>query len=237
MIEGCTFTARPTGGSNAVQMKGGTRDVLVRRNRFLDAGARAINIGGSTGLQFFRPKVEGFEAKDIRVEGNLFVGATAPVAFVGVDGATVRFNTFHLPGRWVMRILQETTAPGFIPCRAGVFTDNIVVFRSDMWSEGGCNIGPNTAPDTFRFARNAWFCTDRPKASRPTLPTAETDGIYGLDPGFVDPERGDFSLRPDSPAKGKGHTAMPERDAPAADPTAPAPRSPQNGTGTTPTRP
>ncbi len=210
VIEGCVFRARVSDRSEGVQAKGGCRDITVRRCLFAPGGGRGVNIGGSTGLQFFRPKVEGFEAKDITVEGNVFVGGFAPVAFVGVDGATVRFNTIYLPGRWALRILQETTEPGFVPSRHGVFTDNLIVFRSDQWNEGGCNIGPNTAPETFTFARNFWYCSDQPDRSRPTLPTPEADGVYGLDPLFVDAGAGDFALQPGSPAAGKGHTALPE---------------------------
>jgi hypothetical protein len=215
-IERCVFRHRPETASAAntgVQAKGGTQEVVIRRCRFEHAGGRAVNIGGSTGLTFFRPPLEQWtgerwEARAITVEGNTFVGSAAPVAFVGVDGAVVRFNTIYLPGKWALRILQENRSPGFVSCRNGEFTDNIVVFRSDRWSEGGCNIGPNTLPDTFRFARNLWFCVDAAGQSRPRLPTAEVDGIYGLDPQLRAPQEGDFSLRPGSPAGQVGATAL-----------------------------
>ena len=172
-----------------------------------------MNIGGSTGLQFFRPSLkadeEGYEAKDIRVEGNFFIGSEAPVAFVGVDGAVVRFNTIYRPKRWALRILQETRAPGFVPSRNGEFSDNIVVFRSDEWAEGGVSIGPHTAPQTFTFARNFWYCLDAPQRSRPTLPTEEVGGVYGEDPLFRDAERGDLRLQPDSSARKVGAEALP----------------------------
>lgn len=211
VIEGCTFRHAGGQGSSAIQNKGGSSEIVIRRNRFEHPGQRAVNIGGSTGLQFFRPQPPpGYEAKDITVEGNIFVGAMAPVAFVGVDGAVVRFNTIYLPGKWALRILQETREPGFVPCRNGVFTDNIVVFHSRQWNEGGVNIGPGTAPESFVFARNLWYCVDRPDRSQPNLPTAESEGLVGLAPQFVDPDRGDFSLAPDSPARGKGHTALPQ---------------------------
>lgn len=212
IIEGCTLRHEPgLTGAAGVQAKGGSSEIVVRGNRFEHAGARAVNIGGSTGLQFFRPAPQGYEARDITVEGNVFVGSMAPVAFVGCDGATVRFNTIYLPGRWALRILQETREPGFVPARDGVFEDNIVVFRSDAWAAGGVNIGPDTAPETFRFARNMWYCVDDPHRG-PNLPTEEDDGVVGVDPLLADPESGDFDLQPGSPAVGRGHTALIETD-------------------------
>jgi len=184
VIEGNTIRHNPEPQNcTGVQGKGGTSDVVIRRNRFEHAGGRAVNIGGSTGLQYFRPALvesrEHAEARNLRVEGNTFVGSSAPVAFVGVDGAVVRFNTIERPGRWALRILQENKAAGFVACRNGEFTDNTIVFDSTRWGEGGVNIGGGTAPSTFKFARNWWYCADNPERSRPRLPTAEVDGNYG----------------------------------------------------------
>jgi hypothetical protein len=207
VIGGCTFRGDGAEESNGVQAKGGSSRIAVRECRFEDAGGRAINIGGSTGRPFFRPPLgEGkdhAEARDIAVEGNTFVGGGAPVAFVGVDGAAVRFNTIYRPRRWVLRILQETRAPDFVPCRNGAFEDNIVAFRSDEL-RAAANVGSDTAPETFRFARNFWWCIDRPDRSRPSLPAAEKDGVQGTDPLFADAEKGDLSLRPGSPAAKAG---------------------------------
>ena len=182
-----------------VQCKGGTSAMVIRRNRFEHAGGRGVNIGGSTGLQYFRPPLaaggEHAEARDIRVEGNTFVGAMTPVAFAGVDGAVVRFNTIERPARWALRILQENKTAGFIACRNGQFTDNVIVFDSSRWSEGGVNIGGGTAPDTFTFARNWWYCADQPERSRPKLPTAEKDGTYGKNPDEAKGRAGADALR------------------------------------------
>lgn len=180
-----------------VQCKGGTSDVAILRSRFEHAGGRAVNIGGSTGRPFFRPPLAAVaapasvtavapaiqaEARAIRVEGNTFVGGVAPVAFVGVDGAVVRFNTIERPGRWALRILQENRASDFVACRNGVFSDNVISFDSASWASGGVNLGAGTAPETFSFARNWWWCRDIPDRSRPTLPTPEVEGVYGRDP-------------------------------------------------------
>lgn len=200
-------------GANGIQTKGGSREVVIRHNRFEHVGARSVNVGGSTGLAFFRPphvpEQENWEARDIHVEGNTFIGSTAPIAFVGVHQAVVRFNTFYRPGRWAIRILQENNEPGFVPSRLGHFTENLIVFHSTEWASGGVNIGAHTAPETFSFARNAWFCVDDPARSRPTLPTPESNGTYGQDPRFRDPQAGDLRLQPDSPLRHLGADALP----------------------------
>jgi hypothetical protein len=202
------------GGDSGVQCKGGTSEVTVRRTRFERYGHRGVNIGGSTDLRFFRPPVQAmaprakYEAKNIVVEGCTFVGGVAPVAFVGVDGATVRYNTIYHPERWALRILQETTADGFVPSRNGVFERNLVVFRSDRWFTGGVNVGPGTAPATFRFIENFWYCSDRAEQSRPRLPTEERDGVTGKDPMLASPERGDFAVGIGSPAAAYGAGAF-----------------------------
>jgi hypothetical protein len=187
LIGDCTFRGRPGFSQDTgPQTKGGCSDITIRGCFFAGAGGRAVHLGGSTGMNYFRPKGALYEAKNIRVEGCVFVGSDAPVAFTGVDGAVFRYNTIYRPTRWVLRILQETRAPGFAPCRNGRFEHNLIVFRRGELN-AMVNVGPNTQPETFTFADNWWYCQDRPEASRPQLPAAETGGIYGVDPQLAAP--------------------------------------------------
>lgn len=193
-IRRCSFRhGENAEGANGVQAKGGSSEIEVRHCRFEHSGGRAVNIGGSTGLAFFRPEPLGYEAKQITVEDCTFIGSAAPIAFVGVDGATVRYNTIYRPRRWVVRILKETQLPQFVASRNGRFTNNVIAFRSDELNSV-VNVGPYTAPETFVFSDNLWYCLDRPKRTRSLvrLPVPETGGTYGVDPGFIDPSRGDL---------------------------------------------
>jgi hypothetical protein len=214
MIAGNHFRHSDEQRPNGVQTKGGSSEITIRDNRFEQAGGRAVNIGGSTGLEFFRPALregaagERWEARDIRVEGNTFIGSGAAAAFVGVDGAVFRFNTVYRPKRWAFRILQENQAAGFVASRKGEITDNIIVLDAGQW-RSAFNIGPHTAPATFRLARNFWYAPDRPVKTPPDLPVKEEKGTYGEDPRFVDAEKGDLRLRPDSRARGAGAEARP----------------------------
>jgi len=202
-ITGCTFRHDDPPRADGVQMKGGSRGITVSRCRFEGAGGRGVNLGGSTGKAYFRPKDADHEAKDLTVEDCTFVGGGAAVAFVGVDGAVVRRCTIVRPAPWVLRILQETSAERFVPCRNGRFERNLIVFRSgDLRT--AVNVGPATKPETFVFEGNFWYCEDAPDRSRPTLPVAEEGGVHGKDPEFVDPAKGDYRLKEGSPAKGRG---------------------------------
>jgi hypothetical protein len=175
VVEDCMFVGRAGfEQSNAVQLKGGTADVLVQCCLFRNAGQRCINLGGSTGLQFFRPKVQGYEATRITVAGNRFEGSFSPVAWVTADGGHVHHNTIVLPEKWVLRILQETEDPQFVPSHGGIFEDNLVFF--DARVQVFVNVGPQTAPETFIFRRNVWC--DVEGSRRPSLPVEEQSGIY-----------------------------------------------------------
>ncbi|QOJ01932.1 MAG: right-handed parallel beta-helix repeat-containing protein [Phycisphaeraceae bacterium] len=209
VIRDCTFADLESDpASNAVQTKGGSSDITIRRCRFVHAGQRAVNIGGSTGLPYFRPPDAPHEARSITVEGCTFIGSHTPVAFVGVDGAAFRFNTVYLPSRWAARILQESTGPRFVKSRNGRIEDNLFVYRRRDISTM-INVGSGTKPETFRFARNYWFATDDPARSIPTLPAAETDPAGGREPRFRDPDRLDLRQTPESPALPHGADALP----------------------------
>jgi hypothetical protein len=213
VIRRCQFQR---GGANAVQAKGGSSEIAIVRCRFEDCGERAINAGGRTDEISFRPPLKSmpanarYELKKLRVEGCTFIGGEAAIALVGVDGATIRYNTIYHPLNYAFRILQENTGAGFVPCRNGVIENNIIAFRSEKWSDGGVNIGPDTAADSFKFASNLWYCEDRPKSSAPKLLVKEKDPVIGEDPQFRNAAKGDFAVKPGSPAASRGAHALPK---------------------------
>jgi hypothetical protein len=192
-----------------VQMKGGSSAITVRRCTFLRPGGRGINVGGSTGLAYFRPVDAPHEAKDLTVEGCCFVGGDAAVAFVGVDGAVVRYNTIYAPRRWAVRILQENQDPRFVPCRNGRFEKNVLVFESSIVRQV-VNVGGGTKPETFTFVGNVWFAKDNPARSRSQLPVDERGGVYGVDPSLKAPDQDDLTAPRAGPTADAGADALPE---------------------------
>jgi hypothetical protein len=202
-----------TPGDNAVQTKGGSSDIEIRWNWLYHVGGqRGVNIGGSTGLQYFRPPLStagpNSEASNVRVVANVIVGGWAALAFVGCLDCLAANNTIIDPENWILRILQETTTSGgyvFLPCGRNTFVNNLVYFsRGDLstW----VNIGPNTAPDTFTFSHNLWYAHDDPGASSPAsdLPVTEIAPVVGQDPQIPDPSGGNLRIPMSSPAAAAG---------------------------------
>ena len=200
-IQDCYFDDPGTSG---IQNKGGTQFIRIQRNIFKNVRERALNLGGSTGLQFFRPPLpdpitNAFEAADLDVFSNVFIGSRAPIAYVGCVRVKVYNNTFYQPDNWVIRILQETTTAGFLTCADNEFRNNIVYLPNDLTE---VNIGPNTAPETFSFSNNLWFNASS-NSWTPNLPVTDTDQIID-DPLFEDPDNEDFKINCTSPAAGAG---------------------------------
>lgn len=212
VIQNCRFKYRGDLFANGVQTKGGSANIQIKRCRFDHAGGRAVNIGGSTGKEFYRPRNANYEARNIVVEDCTIIGSMSPIAFVGADSAEVRHNTIYNPGRWVIRILQETQSDSFVPCRKGRFANNLVVFSSSK-IRSTVNVGSGTLPKSFEFEENHWYCSDSPvRSNRLQLPTSEKNGTYGLDPKMKDPAGGDFSLKSSSPVKNAGVRPITKED-------------------------
>ncbi|MFZ1729351.1 MAG: right-handed parallel beta-helix repeat-containing protein [Bacteroidota bacterium] len=192
-------------GSNCIQAKGGTANIGIQRNLFYNGGQRAINIGGSTGLPYFRPIDASYEASDIFVFSNIFTGSEAPIAFVGAVNSYVVNNTIYLPEKWVVRILQESTDVRFKKCGFNVFINNLIVLDNRS-AAPTFNIGSNTAPETFQFRNNLWYNIDNGSWAGPNVPAPDLESIVGSDPLLRAPAiiNGDFFLQQGSPAIGAG---------------------------------
>jgi hypothetical protein len=195
VVKGCKFSDATGDAANGVQAKGGSSDIVIARCRFENFGGRGVNIGGSTGLPYFRPRDATYEAKNITVEDCEFLGGMAAVAFVGVDGALVQHNTIYRPRRWPVRILQENTDQRFVSCRNGKLVNNVIVFRADEVRQV-FNLGPHTSPETFKISGNVWHCLDRPADTQRLIrpPVAETGATYHVAPKFKDAANGDLTI-------------------------------------------
>lgn len=195
VVEGCHFRDARGRQANAVQAKGGSREITIRGCKFVQCGGRGVNAGGSTGADYFRPKNAPYEAKQITIEDCTFIGGDAAMAFVGVDGATARHNTIYCPGKWAIRILQENQDAKLARCGNVTLENNLFVFRASEVSTA-INIGPHTAAETFTFSHNVWSCVDRPQDTLRLvkLPSGEKEGVYDAKIEFKSAEKEDLTL-------------------------------------------
>jgi Right handed beta helix region len=207
VIVGCTFQDARSDQANGVQTKGGSSDITISKCRFTNSGGRGVNAGGSTGIDYFRPKDAAYEAKNITIEDCTFEGGMSAIAFVGVDGAIARHNTIYAPTKWAFRVLQENADPRFARCGNVKVENNLIAFRSDE-VKTVVNVGGNTAIETFVFTDNAWCCLDRPQDTKRlvALPVKETGGVYRFVPKFKDEKRGDLSLLESAPKNAGART-------------------------------
>jgi hypothetical protein len=172
-----------------LQPKGGSKDITFRANRIeLPRGSgRAVQAGGSTGAPFFRfvDGDSGYEASGIVAEGNVIIGGSSAFSWVNIDGGVFHHNVVSRPGQWVARILNENGGLPIVDTQNGIFQDNAIVYNDTATEfSTAVNVGPETLPQTFAFARNQWLnlANPTPAGSTPGLPTPETDGVYGVVP-------------------------------------------------------
>ena len=190
LIQNSSFIHTNSANSGTtLQPKGGSKDITFRANRIeLPRGSgRAVQAGGSTGTPFFR-FVDGdsdYEASRIIAEGNVIIGGSSSFSWVNIDGGVFHHNVASRPGHWVARILNENGGTPIVDTQNGIFQDNRIVYN-DTGSEfsTAVNVGVETLPNTFAFARNEWLnlANPTPAGSTPTLPTPETGGVYGASP-------------------------------------------------------
>ncbi|MFH5804841.1 right-handed parallel beta-helix repeat-containing protein [Alienimonas sp. DA493] len=177
------------GGASGIglQAKGGCRDVLFENCRVEGVTERGVNLGGSTGLAFFRPPNAPYEAAAVTVRSCDLIGGAAAVAFVGSDGGRVEGCTLRDQTRFPFRILKENDAAHMIDTRGGAIVGNVIVWEAgSVWTR--VNVGPGTAPETFRFEDNVWVNAAAPARSRlGDLPAPETGADYGVVPPGLEP--------------------------------------------------
>ncbi|HYJ10125.1 MAG TPA: right-handed parallel beta-helix repeat-containing protein [Polyangiaceae bacterium] len=202
-------------GGTGVQAKGGSRNIEIRANVFRQNGGRAVNMGGATGFEFFRPPLEtageNYEATDVRVVANVFDRAVEVAAMPGCVDCLFAHNTVYLPTTRILRILQETTtADGFtfLPASNGRISNNLFVYTRAEITNGGraINVGADTSPATFSCENNLWYASDDVAGSADVdyQGAAVSGTLAPADPDFADPSNGDFTLAANSPAVGAG---------------------------------
>lgn len=191
-------------GGQAFQTKGGSKNIVVQRNRIIDGGDRAMHIGGNTGKQYFRPQGANYEAMNIYVYSNTFKGSKAPIVFSSSVYCEAVNNTIITPINYVIRILQDDKTVQ--ACANNTFRNNICVFTGST----AVNVGPGTNEASFIFSNDLWYNPNNLSWTGPNLPYPEPGQILDKDPQFSDTL---YHLQSTSPAIGNGYAvAQPTTD-------------------------
>ncbi|MFW6061660.1 MAG: hypothetical protein ACOC93_02525 [Planctomycetota bacterium] len=175
LVDRCTLEGDETlRQARGVQIRAGSRDVLVQRCYFGRAGQRVVSIGGHSNARHFRRRQPGLEAEGVIVAGNRFHGGQAPIVWNSCGWSWVHHNLFHEPEWHLIRLLQENAWPEIPPCRGGLFERNVVVTSGRLRSLASA--GDDTRLGGIAFRGNAWFQLDA--EGPPRLPTPDLGGIY-----------------------------------------------------------
>lgn len=205
------FPGRPvTGNAFGITMKCGSRDMVVRRNSFSDAGCEVIQIGQDSGLYGFRDPIGSvlangtvlnYEARDIEVCGNLIVGSNYPIMWMKSTETRVHHNTIVMPEQAakaagapsvIERSILKITSwknDGLLRANNARFENNLVVYSYGGLQKWGqpfvrCRNDGDPTLVTFKFANNAWYQLDVSSQGR-YLP--DTVGNLGLPSAEKDP--------------------------------------------------
>ncbi|MDH5325140.1 MAG: right-handed parallel beta-helix repeat-containing protein [Gammaproteobacteria bacterium] len=192
-------------GINGINTKGGTANIHIHGNQFVDIPQRSINAGGSSNIAVFRPIDAEYEGSQIHITANIFVrpGST-PVAFVGCDTCVFANNTIIEPQNYIARILEENTQK--TAGHSGYFINNIIVFNSSQISPIYVGVGSNTTPATYTFGWNLWYSLDNNQFAGPTYGDSiiETSSVIQQDPNLD----ANYRTQAGSPAFGQGTTVI-----------------------------
>lgn len=169
-------------GAYAIQTKGGSHNITIQHNVFINTTDRTINAGGNTGYPFFRPIDVTYEAKHIYIYANIFRGCKAPISFATAIECQAINNTILNPKNWAFRILQETSDTRFSTCANNTIKNNLIVMPNT--TQPAFNIGPNTNPSSFKISHNAWYNQENTKWI-PNTPTNELGRLL-IDPQIQD---------------------------------------------------
>lgn len=179
-----------------------------------DANGNGLNIddGGKADTPSHDITLSRVQVKNIGPEGNRdgiklsgvdrFTLSECAVERWGSDGSGIDMVGCH------QGVIKDCTfrlgGSNAVQMKGGTSEMRVTHCLFENCGERCVNIGGGTAPETFQFNKNFWYCLDRPARSQPKLPTPEEDGVYGRDPLFQDVAHNDFRLKPNSPAQGYG---------------------------------
>jgi hypothetical protein len=199
-----TIGAMVTAG---VALAGGSADIEVRQSVIANVeGGVGIWIGGDSSVDQFRPALTAAsgntEATNVRVFDNAIRDVEDAFKCSNCTASLVAHNLIRRVSAFVFKLDQPYTSLDsfdFAPAGGVRLVDNAIEIGSsaEAFSDGR----NGTDPASCTFSHNLWLKAGD-AAWKPTLPSAETLGIYGKPSGYTD--AGALCASAASPAAGAG---------------------------------
>lgn len=189
-----------------IQAKGGSTDVLIDRN-VVTAADGGINLGGVTAPDSFYPPDADYEGLRVVATNNVLVSTQVAAAFWGCHDCAFTNNSVvmtdpHQP----VRFHNGTTPTGGVSTvQNPQLIDNLFSFATRP--QDLLNATPLDNAATLVQSHNLFYCATRPIAevfSDIPVGDASTGTLLDVDPQLTDPESGDLTLQPSSPALDTG---------------------------------
>ena len=188
----------------AIQLKGSSYHGDIHNNFFVNAGKRGVQMGGSTGADYYRPPLTDstYEARYIRTYSNIFINGEMPFLFSSSRDCFFVNNTVVNAGGNLFRTVKEnnSVANGGNP-HYNTVANNIFFNSGNGWVSG--KVGDaNGATNTLE--RNLFF----PKGTPGSDSKLTFRNSILSDPLFRNLSGNNFALLPKSPAIGAGTTLV-----------------------------
>ena len=196
-----------------VSFKGGSYEADIFANLFVNIGTSAVNMGQTTGDDFFRPslKKDGtmYEAHDIRTYSNIFIGGESSFSFICATNCYAVNNTVIMPRSFLFRVLNTDEADSRKLANAGSPHDNTIANNIFYYGDSlrdPMNVGGKTSPATFVVQNNIFYFVNRPGNMPWNYERDFSQAINTLtsDPLFENIQDNNFALKADSPALSAG---------------------------------
>jgi hypothetical protein len=204
-IHGAVGNGMGSPANIAVQFKGGSHDIILAQNEIYAANT-AVNLGGSTGAQFFDPQDADYEGQNVVAYANVVTGPM-DVAFsaIGCHQCAVYNNTVVAPiGSQALRMLPGATPQGGTSHTIGFTVENNLFSFVGNGPQDLFNATPDDQAGVVQQA-NLFFASGKPASSiYSDVPVVGAPGnILDMDPVLVSPPA-DVHLGKGSPAIGAG---------------------------------
>jgi len=187
-------------GQTCLQVKGGSKDVIIEKNLFYNVKEKTVRLGSYTDDQYIRPLPGApakLEAMNLTLRNNIFYKCPGCIAVRSCHGAQIYNNTTWKRGSIWKEYILWAEAPG--ETKDVKIWNNIVV---------ATNIGKLVdhaldADQGFEGKNNIFWDGDG-SIGWGDIPSSRYMNTIQLDPLLKDPEKGDFHLLSESPAVDAG---------------------------------